>query len=152
MVRPIMEHASAAWDPHLQKDISQLERVQQRAGRFCCGNYKNRTPGCVDDMLKVLHWESLETRRKNNRLRILHKINTSYIDITLNQYLQRSDPITRGAQCFRHARADHPALYHSFFHPTLRQCNRLPTSLTATICPEAYRTGLRALTSALISS
>ena len=28
MVRPIMEHASAAWDPRLQKDISQLERVQ----------------------------------------------------------------------------------------------------------------------------
>ena len=26
MVRPIMEHTSAAWDPYLQKDISQLER------------------------------------------------------------------------------------------------------------------------------
>ena len=28
----------------------------------------------------------------------------------------------------RHARADHPALYHSFFHATLRQWNRLPLS------------------------
>ena len=35
MVRPIMEHASTAWDPHLQKDISQLERVQRRAAKFC---------------------------------------------------------------------------------------------------------------------
>ena len=112
--------------------------------------YVNRTPGCVDDMLKVLHWESLEMRRKNNRLSLLHKINTDHVDITLDQYLQRSDPRTWGAQRFRHARADHPALYHLFFHATLRQWNRLPTILSATVCPEAFRTGLWALTSALI--
>ena len=120
--------------------------------RFCCGNYTNRTPGCVDDMLKVLHWESLETTKKNNRLSLLHKINTGHVDITTDQYLQRSDPRTQGAQRFRHARADHPPLYHSFFPATLRQWNRLPTSLSATTCPEAFRVGLRALTSALISS
>ena len=99
MVRPIMEHASAAWDPRLQKDIGQLERVQRRAARFCCGDYTNRTPGCVDDMLKVLHWESLGTRR-NNRLSLLHKINTGHVDITLDQYLQRSDPQNAGSPAF----------------------------------------------------
>ena len=56
-----------------------------------------------------------------------------HVEITLDQYLQRSDP-------------------RMFFHATLRQWNRLPTSLSATTCPEAFRTGLRALTSALISS
>ena len=151
MVRPIMEHASAAWDPHLQNDICQLERVQRRAARFCCGDYKNRIPGCVDDMLKALHWESLDARRKNNRLILLHKINTGHVDITLDQYLQRSDTRKLGAQRFRYAWA-YPALYHSFCHATLRQRNRLSTSLSATTCPEAFRTGLRALTSALISS
>ena len=58
-------------------------------------------------------------------------------------YLQRSDSRTRGAQRIRHVRADRPALYHSFFHATLREWNR---------CPEAFRTGLRTLTSILISS
>ena len=111
----IMECASATWDPHLQTDISQLERVQRRSARFCCGDYTNRTPGCVDDRLKVLHWERLEARRKNNRLSLLHNINTGHVDITIDQYLQWGDPRTRGAQHFRHARADHPALYHSFF-------------------------------------
>ena len=67
-----------------------LERVQRRAARFWCGDYTNRTPGC--DMLKVLHWESLEARRKNNRLSLLHKINTGHVDVTLDQYLQRSVP------------------------------------------------------------
>jgi len=115
MARPTMEHASAAWVPYLQKDISQPDIIQRRAARLCCGDYTNRTPGCVDNMLNVLNWESLETRKKNNRICLLHKINTGHVDITLDQFLQRSDPKTRGVQRFRHARADHPALYHSFF-------------------------------------
>jgi len=121
--------------PHLNKDISQLERVQRRAARCCCGDYTNRTPRCVDNMVKVLHWESLETRRKKNRIRLLHKINTGHVDINIDHYLQRSYPRSRGAQSFRRARSDHPALYYSFFLATLRQRNALPTSLIATSCP-----------------
>ena len=34
MVFPIMEHASTAGDPRLQKDTSQLQRLQRRAARF----------------------------------------------------------------------------------------------------------------------
>ena len=103
------------------RKTSANSRVQRRAARFCCGDYTNRTPGCVDNMLKVLHRESLETKRKNNRLSLLHKINTGHVDITIDQYLQRRDPRIPGAQHFRHARADHPALYHPFFPATLRQ-------------------------------
>ena len=46
-----------------------------------------------------------------------------------------------------HARADHPTLHH-FFPATLRQRNMFPTSLSAVSCQEAFRTGLRASTSA----
>ena len=52
--------------------------------------------------------------------------------ISLDQYLQRSDPRMRRTQHFWYARADHPALYHSFFHAILRQWNRLPTTLSST--------------------
>ena len=45
-------------------------------------------------MLKVLHWESLEARRKNTRLSLLYQINTGHVDITIDQCLQRSDPRT----------------------------------------------------------
>ena len=34
MVRPIMEYASAVWDPFYVKDIQQLEKVQRRAARW----------------------------------------------------------------------------------------------------------------------
>jgi hypothetical protein len=41
MIRPILEYASSAWDPHLSRDVSELEKVQKRAARRVCGVYKN---------------------------------------------------------------------------------------------------------------
>ena len=34
-VRPHLEYAAAVWDPHLQKDINKLEKVQTFALRMC---------------------------------------------------------------------------------------------------------------------
>ena len=39
MVRPIMEYASAVWDPFYVKDIQQLEKVQRRAARWVLNDY-----------------------------------------------------------------------------------------------------------------
>ena len=108
--------------PHLQKDVSQLESAATSC-HILLRRQTNRAPGCVDNVLNV-HCESLERGgRKNNCLSLLHKINTSHVDNTIDQHLQRSDPKTRGGQRFRHARADDPALYHSFFLTTLRLWN-----------------------------
>jgi len=35
-----MEYAAAAWDPHMAKDIQQLERVQRCAARFVKKDYR----------------------------------------------------------------------------------------------------------------
>ena len=40
LVRPILEYGAVVWDPHLQKDIDKLERVQRSAARFIAGNYQ----------------------------------------------------------------------------------------------------------------
>jgi len=40
LVRPNMEYAAAAWDPHMAKDIQQLERVQRCAARFVKKDYR----------------------------------------------------------------------------------------------------------------
>ena len=34
MVRPHLEYASGAWNPHLKKDINKLENIQRKASRF----------------------------------------------------------------------------------------------------------------------
>ena len=73
IVRPKLEYASASWDPHYKKDISTLERVQRKAAHFCLQNF-NKTAS-VTDMLSDLKWDTLETRRKENRLTLMYKLN-----------------------------------------------------------------------------
>ena len=52
----------------------QLEQVQCRAAMFTFTNYRDRTPGCVETMLRVreLGWGKLEGRTKASRLVMLH--------------------------------------------------------------------------------
>ena len=71
LVRPILEYASAAWDPHSQNNIKTLERIQRQAARFCTNNY-SREPGSVTKLLQELGWETLQTRRKSKRITIYY--------------------------------------------------------------------------------
>ena len=86
LVRPILEYASAAWDPHSQNNINTLERIQRQAARFCKNNY-SREPGSVTKLLQELGWETLQTRRKHKRITTLYKMEHNIIDIPLDQYI-----------------------------------------------------------------
>ena len=46
-VRPHLEYATPVWDPHLQKDIDKLEKVQKFALRMCTKNWM----ASYDDLL-----------------------------------------------------------------------------------------------------
>ena len=43
MVRSTLEYSSAVWDPHLQKDIDNVERVNRRAARFVSGDHRHQS-------------------------------------------------------------------------------------------------------------
>ena len=86
LVRPILEYASAAWDPHSQNNINTLERIQRQAARFCKNNY-SREPGSVTKLLQELGWETLQARRKHKRITTLYKMEHNIIDIPLDQYI-----------------------------------------------------------------
>ena len=66
MVRPILEYGSSVWDPHPDKLLEELEKVQNRAARFVTRNYVYET-GSMTGILGQLKWESLKKRRKDNR-------------------------------------------------------------------------------------
>ena len=52
--------------------IKALERVQRKAARYVLG--RHRRTESVSEMLKILGWESLESRRKRNRPCGMYKI------------------------------------------------------------------------------
>ena len=94
LVRPILEYASAAWDPHSQNNIKTLEIIQRQAARFCKNDY-SREPGSVTKLLQELGWETLQARRKTKRITTLYEMERNIIDIPLDQYR----PIKHNTRC-----------------------------------------------------
>ena len=72
LVRPILEYGSTVWDPHCNGLNDELENVQKRAVRFVTRNYSYET-GSMTGILEELKWETLQKRRKDNRLILMYK-------------------------------------------------------------------------------
>ena len=125
MVRPILEYASSAWDPSSKQNIKSIERIQRQAARFCTGNYK-REEGSVSKALEDLGWDSLESRRKRQKLCMMYKMVNGMVDIPLSEYVQLNNRCTRGnnkkfIQVGHKARA----FQDSFFVSTVKDWNKL---------------------------
>ncbi|KAL8604766.1 hypothetical protein ACOMHN_017731 [Nucella lapillus] len=138
MVRPVLEYASAVWDPPLQIDINKLERVQRRAARYATNTYMEQAPGTVTRLLQDLRWDTLENRRSSTRLQMLYKINNKLVDLNKSHFYRQADGRTRGNRIYQE-RVNHPAHFNSFFPRTLRQWNTLPPSATSAPSLETFR-------------
>jgi len=71
-VRSTLEYSSGVWDPHLQNDIDNVERINRRAARFVLGDHRQQSS--VSAMMEKLQWSTLEHCRKNQRLTTMFKI------------------------------------------------------------------------------
>ena len=67
LVRSVLGYGATLWDPYLQKDINKLEQVQRKAARFVSGDYKSRTPGSMQKLLRKLDLLPLQVRRQQLR-------------------------------------------------------------------------------------
>ena len=123
LVRPVIEYASTIWDPTNQASINTLELIQRRAARFVYNDYTSRTPGCVTTMLEDLKWDTLQTRRRDNRLCMLYRIQNELIDINKSTYLKGGDSRTRGGHKFYQQRVTSDVYRNSFFPRTIMELN-----------------------------
>ena len=77
-VRPHLEFCAPAWNPHQQKEIETLEKVQRRAVRWICSARWNPCTFTwskrYDEALKDLHWPTLELRHHFLSLCQIYKI------------------------------------------------------------------------------
>ena len=97
-VRPLLEYATAAWDPHTACNIRDLEMVQRRAARFVKKDYKRTTS--VTSLIDSLGWQSLQHRRRNARLINFFKAqmgNPSLFHLVSD--LKRPSRLTRSTSC-----------------------------------------------------
>ena len=75
LCRPVIEYASVLWDPHIQRDVYNIEMVQHRAVRFISG-LKGQTDSVTEEMNK-LGLKPLANRRKSQRVSLLMRILTN---------------------------------------------------------------------------
>ena len=64
-----LEYASIIW---LQKDVDSLERVQRKATRWVTSTYDRKSS--VSRLMRELQLETLQERRRIQRLTFLYKI------------------------------------------------------------------------------
>ena len=123
-VRPIVEYAAAAWDPHTQQNIKKIEQVQRSCARFVTGTYNRRSS--VTTLLGDLRWPSLQSRRKEIRLAMLYRIRNGLVEVDSGQYLTKSESTTRGhTSRFLVPYCRSRPLLSSFFPRTIRDWNGL---------------------------
>ena len=141
-MRPVLQYASPAWDPTSSEGIVKLEKVQIQAARFVHGNYSEGDPGCVTRIVSDLCWETLESRRKKDRLTTLYKIRHGLVDMDTGDVLRLNDRRTRGQQRLYQPTANGNVYKDSFFFRTIQDLNRLPAVVTDSKTIEEFRAGL----------
>ena len=123
-MRPILEYGSSVWDPHYEGLIDDLIKCKiVRLGY----TYEK---GSMTDILKKLKWESLQKRRKDNRIILLYK------GLKGRAKIPTDDLIPQNRRCrnqhslaFQIPSASTNAYLHSFFPQNIRDWNELPDSL-----------------------
>ena len=73
LVHSALEYSAVVWDLYQQNDTDKLENIQRCAARSINQNYKDRTPRCVTTMLRDPGLQSLQNRRKRQRLTLFFK-------------------------------------------------------------------------------
>ena len=104
--------------------------MQKRAARFVTRNYSYET-GSMSGILEELKWETLQKRRKDNRLILMYK------GLKGKARIPTDDLIPKNRRCrnqhsmvFQIPSASKDSYYKkSFFPQTIRDLNTLPDSL-----------------------
>lgn len=131
LVRPLIEYASCAWDPHTEQLIAEVEKIQRRAARFVLSDYESYEPGSMSMMLKRLGWPPLKLRRQMDRVILFNKGLNNLASLPFLELLKK--PTRRS----RHTHGEHyiplsarTNLYkYSFLPKTLINWNNLPQSI-----------------------
>jgi len=97
LVRPVVEYTSTVWSPHTKENITKLETVQRKSARWVMSDW--HCTSSVTAMLESLEWPSLEARRAQARVIMLHKIINNLVYIDTNQYIEPA--VVRGEEVVR---------------------------------------------------
>ena len=118
------------WDPHTQKNIQSIQKVQHRAARFV-KKCNQPTPGTNTSLLEELKWPSLEQRRKQTRLTNFYKIVNGTLAVEIPNYFSQKERQIRNYHPLKYINAGcRTNIYkYSFFPDPLKNGTNFPEQL-----------------------
>ena len=129
LVRPVLEYASPVWDSQLITITGDIEEIQRRAARFAYSCYQDNSSGCVTNLLNSFQWEPLQQRRWKQTLLMCYKIYHQLFAVEPANYYTAGDFRTRGNHRLGQTRAKKDTYQHSIFPRSIREWNRVPSSV-----------------------
>ena len=141
LVRPHTKYASQVWNPHMQKDIDQLERVQT----FTLRMYDKQWDVDYTDLLTHFNLPSLANRRCYLSLSTMYKIVHNLVYFSQGTFVPRVTTLRSSSPSLYHQLAHTNAYFHSFVPSSCSAWNNLPTSLTQATSIASFKTSYRNL-------
>ncbi|XP_067944827.1 uncharacterized protein [Watersipora subatra] len=129
LVLPLLEYASASWDPTPNSASDKLEAVQRRVVRLICGVTRSDKKTSTTNLLQRLQQLPLSERRSERRLKIFSQYHHSN-SVVLDRYVKRSSFRSSRRHLHQYFIPQFNTLHHQrlFFIRTARAWNLLPSN------------------------
>ena len=144
-VRPILEYGCCVWDPHHQKHIEQIEKIQRRAARFVTSNY-TLIEGNTKRNMNSLNWVPLEERRAKSKLTTLFKTKLGAIDVPIEDLIVSQSKTRRKNTNYFVPQSSVDSHLHSFFPSSIRLWNSIPDNVKACNTIAGFKSNLQKIT------
>jgi hypothetical protein len=142
-VRSKLEYASIVWDNCPQYLVLMLENVQLRAAKIISGATCRTSHALI---YNELGWETLQVRRKNQRLTTMYKIEHN----AAPDYLKESIPVSnaqpyelRNADDIPGVRTRTATFQNSFYPKTIREWNSLDPEIRQMPSVQSFKAKLK---------
>ena len=142
LVRPKLEYCSSVWDPHHQKDIDALERVNRRAARVVHKKAYRQQDVSPTNLLRELGWQPLEKRREQQRLTMMYKISNGLVAVPPSQLVKPTRTLRGHSKKYTEIRTTCDTARFSFYVKTIRQWNNLSEEIVSAPTLDIFKTRL----------
>ena len=147
LVRSTLEYSCTAWDPHIQDQVDDLEKVQRRGARYVTNRYSYEDS--PSEMCHRLKWEPLQHRRAKAKLTMTYKVLHGEVAIPPYKYFTARPPparfTRRAAAICEHSlglmESDSTTDYerNSFFHSVPPVWNALPACMAEAVSLSSFK-------------
>ena len=139
LVRPKLEYCASVWDPHQQRDIDALERINRRAARVTYNKLWRERDVSVSALLADLKWEPLRERRRQKRLSLMYRVTHELVAVPPTR-LEKPARTTRGHSFkYRTIGATCEPVKNSFYPRTIIDWNALRPDVVASPSLDSFK-------------